>query len=76
MKRAGSGRVARKIGAFDEDSAESTDASQGGAQAIQPGEKLPMLRLPALFSDTFRVAVLTCSKALDRINTEEYKGGR
>lgn len=58
MKRSGSGRVARKIGAYDEDSSESTDSAQGGPQK---GKRYPMSLLPVLFSDspTHRPPLLT-----------------
>ena len=57
MKRAGSGRVARKIGAYDDDSGDSTNSSQN--EAPKPG-KFPLCRkLSAPLSDLSRRSVLT-----------------
>ncbi|KAF2662913.1 hypothetical protein K491DRAFT_584638 [Lophiostoma macrostomum CBS 122681] len=36
MRRTGSGRIARKIGAYDEDSGGNTDTSQSGAESRKP----------------------------------------
>lgn len=57
MKRAGSGRVARKIGAYDDDSGDSANSSQN--EAPKPGKFLPCRKLPAPVSDLRRHSVLT-----------------
>ena len=58
MKRSGSGRVARKIGAYDEESAESGSGSQSEAQN-RPGKFPCASLLQAPVSDSPRRAVLT-----------------
>lgn len=57
MKRAGSGRVARKIGAYDDDSADSANSSQN--EAPKPGKSPPRRKLSAPLSDLSRRSVLT-----------------
>ncbi|KAK7191568.1 hypothetical protein PSPO01_02017 [Paraphaeosphaeria sporulosa] len=57
MKRSGSGRVARKIGAYDDSSADSANSSQNEAQS-QPGTFCASLS-QASVSDLRRRAVLT-----------------
>jgi hypothetical protein len=59
MKRAGSGRVARKIGAYDDDSGDSANSSQNEAQKTPGKMPFPPDKLPALFSDHRRRPVLT-----------------
>lgn len=57
MKRAGSGRVARKIGAYDDDSGDSANSSQN--EAPKPGKSSPCRKLSAPLSDLRRRSVLT-----------------
>ena len=57
MKRAGSGRVARKIGAYDDDSGDSANSSQN--EAPKPGKLSPCRKLSAPRSDLSRRSVLT-----------------
>ena len=57
MKRAGSGRVARKIGAYDDDSGDSANSSQN--EAPKPGKSAPCRKLSAPLSDLRRRSVLT-----------------
>lgn len=57
MKRAGSGRVARKIGAYDDDSGDSANSSPN--EAPKPGKYPPCRKLSALLSDLSRRSVLT-----------------
>lgn len=57
MKRAGSGRIARKIGAYDDDSGDSANSSQN--EAPQPGKSNPRRKLSAPLSDLVRRSVLT-----------------
>jgi hypothetical protein len=58
MKRAGSGRVARKIGAYDDEAADSGSGSQSEAQN-QPGMFPRASLLQAPVSDSHRRTVLT-----------------
>lgn len=59
MKRSGSGRVARKIGVFDnDDSADSADSSQNEAQK-PAGQFSPCRNCPLQISDLSRHSVLT-----------------
>ena len=51
--------MARKIGAYDEETGGNTDTSQSGGDTRKPGMTLSSLLLPALFSDTVRGSVLT-----------------
>ena len=57
MKRAGSGRVARKIGAYDDDSGDSANSSQN--EAPKAGKLSPCRKLSAPLSDLSRRSVLT-----------------
>ena len=57
MKRAGSGRVARKIGAYDDDSGDSANSSQN--EAPKPGKSAPCRKLSPHLSDLSRRSVLT-----------------
>jgi hypothetical protein len=59
MRRSGSGRVARKISAHDEEAESNTQSAQGTAQIPQPGKSSSKSQLPALFSDTRRIVALT-----------------
>jgi hypothetical protein len=56
MRRTASGRVARKIGAYDEDAADSTDSSQSGPQK---GESATQIVTASPLSDPPRNSVLT-----------------
>lgn len=58
MKRAGSGRVARKIGAYDDESAESGSSSQSEAQS-RPRKSYSTSSIHAPVSDYYRRTVLT-----------------
>jgi hypothetical protein len=59
MRRSGSGRIARKVGAHDGDAGGDTNHAQGAAQNPQPGKSSSKSQLLALFSDTRRTVALT-----------------
>jgi hypothetical protein len=64
MKRSGSGRVARKVGAYD-DSAESAESSPNEAQT-PTGQHSSCRSSLAFNSDLARLSVLTCSIVVKR----------